>query len=370
MDLFQFNKEAPGGCLWKKDGYFIYNKLKDIVWQKFKDQYQMLMTPTIFDKAMWEATGHLSKYQEHIFYLQNSDKLLKPMNCPAHILEFKTHNYSYKNLPIRYFEFGQCFRREKTGGLSGLYRLNTFVQDDGHIICTEKHVIEEIQNFLQKSIEIYNILSIHDINFVIATCPKDGLGITKEHRDAENLLIKAMQLMNLKFDINAEDGAFYGPKIELHIKGVDKYWQCGTIQVDLFLAKNLNAYYIDQNNTRQYPLVLHRATLGSMERFIGIIIERGLPDILNPNLIAIININSHNLAYAHNIQHQLSEAQIDSKVLGSNEHFNIRKKTAIVKKFKYILVVGGKEEENNTINYEGQSISLSQFITNYFSKTI
>lgn len=361
MNLFSFPELCPGMPFWHPNGLILMKKLKEIVMKYFSD-YHEISTPEIYKNTLWKKTGHLDKYSEHMFLMKDCG--LKPMNCPGHMLFFNYEQRSYKCLPFRIFEFGSCFRNEDEGGLMGLKRVRKLIQDDGHIICSKDQIRDEIKTFLQKSFALYEELGFKNKYKVkIATKPKKSIGSISEWSRAEEVLLSVIRDMNIHFEVENGGGAFYGPKIELHIQDrMKRWWQCGTIQVDFFLANNMEISFINSNSEKETPIVLHRASLGSLERFIAILLEHYevLPAFLHPMPINILPIGSEYLEYAHEIQHKISP-HFRCQVLDTGSLAK-RIKISVESRTPYIIIVGKNEKDNHTLtlrNLDGSQSEVS-----------
>jgi threonyl-tRNA synthetase len=362
-----FLPEAPGQIVWSGYGLELINKLKKFVYDETAgEEFEQIKTPQLYHKKLWQATGHLKTYRENMFATEN-DLFLKPMNCPAHCLCFIRNIDSYRQLPYRYFEYGVCSRNEPAGSILGGKRAMQFHQDDGHIFCTIDQIAAEVVLFMKRAKKLYEKFGFKRMLVKIATRPGNYIGDIDSWNIAEKILQDTIQKNNYEFVIAPGEGAFYGPKIELHIlDGAGKLWQCGTIQVDFFLSKNLGATYRDSDNQKKHPIVLHRATLGSIERFLAIWLENSptfFPEI-NPYPVVIIPIGKANIDY---LTRFLSENKIKYKIDDSNAKIG-------EKKHKYKLVsrkiffVGPREAVDRKVSFYdgGKNISVSlEQIKNY-----
>ncbi|NDB45010.1 MAG: threonine--tRNA ligase, partial [Betaproteobacteria bacterium] len=308
LDLFHIDEHAPGLVFWHPKGWSVWQKVEQYMRAVYQDNgYQEVKGPQIIDKSLWEKTGHWDKYRDNMFTTESEkrDYALKPMNCPGHILIFKQGMKSYRDLPLRYGEFGQCHRNEPTGGLHGIMRVRGFTQDDGHIFCTEDQILAESVNFTTLLQKVYKDFGFTDIIYKVATRPAQRIGSDEIWDKAEHALMESLRASNCDFEIAPGDGAFYGPKIEYTLKdAIGRQWQCGTIQVDFSMAERLDAEYVGEDGNRHRPVMLHRAIVGSMERFIGILIEQhagALPVWLAPTQVVVCNITDSQADYCREI---------------------------------------------------------------------
>ena len=308
LDLFHIDEHAPGLVFWHPKGWSVWQKVEQYMRAVYQDNgYQEVKGPQIIDKSLWEKTGHWDKYRDNMFTTESEkrDYALKPMNCPGHILIFKQGMKSYRDLPLRYGEFGQCHRNEPTGGLHGIMRVRGFTQDDGHIFCTEDQILPESVNFTTLLQKVYKDFGFTDIIYKVATRPAQRIGSDEIWDKAEHALMESLRASNCQFEISPGDGAFYGPKIEYTLKdAIGRQWQCGTIQVDFSMAERLDAEYVGEDGNRHRPVMLHRAIVGSMERFIGILIEQhagALPVWLAPVQVVVCNITDSQADYCREI---------------------------------------------------------------------
>jgi len=353
MNLFHIQEEAVGSIFWHENGWFIYNQIKNYIRDvQSKYDYKEVNSPQLVRRELWERSGHWDNYRENMFCIDSEDSIpyaLKPMNCACHI-QIYNHQpdvISYKNLPIRYSEFGQCMRNEPSGSLSGLMRVRSFVQDDAHIFCMEEQIKDEVESFFKMAKEVYSHFGFHDIKIFLSGRPEQSAGSDEQWEKAEEALRDICEENRIDYEYVSGGGAFYGPKLEFMIKDKnDKEWQCGTIQVDFILPQRLNAKYSDKYGQLQNPVILHRAILGSFERFIGILLENfgfNLPNWLNPNLLAIVDISEKGFNLEMPILKEQYVIHRDKKDLRQ-----IIKKYA-EQKYQYILVYGKKEEESSEL---------------------
>ncbi|MEY4124791.1 MAG: Threonine--tRNA ligase, partial [Pseudomonadota bacterium] len=314
LDLFHIDEHAPGLVFWHPKGWSVWQKVEQYMRAVYQDNgYQEVKGPQIIDKSLWEKTGHWDKYRDNMFTTESEkrDYALKPMNCPGHILIFKQGMKSYRDLPLRYGEFGQCHRNEPTGGLHGIMRVRGFTQDDGHIFCTEDQILPESVNFTTLLQKVYQDFGFTDIIYKVATRPAQRIGSDEIWDKAEHALMESLRASNCDFEIAPGDGAFYGPKIEYTLKdAIGRQWQCGTIQVDFSMAERLDAEYVGEDGNRHRPVMLHRAIVGSMERFIGILIEQhagALPVWLAPIQVVVCNITDSQADYCREIAQKMQK---------------------------------------------------------------
>ncbi|WP_343128270.1 threonine--tRNA ligase [Buchnera aphidicola (Takecallis taiwana)] len=374
MRLYHKQKEAPGMIFWHHNGWIIFNELKKFVsMQLNKWNYQEVNTPIMLSKSLWNVSGHLENFFESIFFTHSDNKkyCIKPMNCPAHIQIFNKYLKSYRDLPVRIAEFGICHRNETSGALYGLMRLKSFTQDDAHIFCTQNQIQQEIVNCINMIIESYLVFGFKKIHIKFSTRPEKRIGTDEIWDKAELSLKYALSDSNLDFEYQHGEGAFYGPKIEFILEDyLNRLWQCGTIQLDFYLPDRFGSYYIDDNNNRKIPIMIHRAILGSIERFIGILLEQysGLmPVWLSPIQVMLININDNHSQYVIDLAAKLCKLNIRVRYNIKNEKINLKIRKYIVEKIPYILICGDQEIRNNQIsvrdrNNETTIMSIKDFI--------
>ena len=360
LDLFHIDEHAPGLVFWHPKGWSVWQKVEQYMRAVYQDNgYQEVKGPQIIDKSLWEKTGHWDKYRENMFTTESEkrDYALKPMNCPGHILIFKQGLKSYRDLPLRYGEFGQCHRNEPTGGLHGIMRVRGFTQDDGHIFCTEDQILPESVNFTTLLQKVYKDFGFTNIIYKVATRPAQRIGSDEIWDKAEHALMESLRASNCDFEISPGDGAFYGPKIEYTLKdAIGRQWQCGTIQVDFSMAERLDAEYVGEDGNRHRPVMLHRAIVGSMERFIGILIEQhagALPVWLAPIQLVVCNITDSQADYCREIAHKMQKLagnqglRVDLDLRNEKITYKIREHS--LQKPPYILVAGDKEKAAGTV---------------------
>ena len=351
LDLFHIDEHAPGLVFWHPKGWTVWQEVEQYMRQVYRrNGYQEVKGPQIIDKTLWEKTGHWDKYRENMFTTESEkrDYALKPMNCPGHILIFKQGIKSYRDLPLRYGEFGQCHRNEPSGGLHGIMRVRGFTQDDGHIFCTEDQILAECDTFTKVLKKVYADFGFSSILYKVSTRPAARIGSDELWDKAEQALIDSLRHSGCEFVISEGDGAFYGPKIEYTLKdAIGREWQCGTIQVDFNLAERLDAEFVDEDGQRKRPVILHRAIVGSMERFIGILIEQhagALPTWLAPVQVAVLNITDAQADYCREITKSLENQGLRVALDLRNEKITYKIREFSLQKVPYLLVVGDKEK--------------------------
>ena len=351
LDLFHIDEHAPGLVFWHPKGWTVWQEVEQYMRQVYRrNGYQEVKGPQIIDKTLWEKTGHWDKYRENMFTTESEkrDYALKPMNCPGHILIFKQGIKSYRDLPLRYGEFGQCHRNEPSGGLHGIMRVRGFTQDDGHIFCTEDQILAECDTFTKVLKKVYADFGFNSILYKVSTRPAARIGSDELWDKAEQALIDSLRQSGCEFVISEGDGAFYGPKIEYTLKdAIGREWQCGTIQVDFNLAERLDAEFVDEDGQRKRPVILHRAIVGSMERFIGILIEQhagALPTWLAPVQVAVLNITDAQADYCREITKSLENQGLRVALDLRNEKITYKIREFSLQKVPYLLVVGDKEK--------------------------
>ncbi len=352
LDLFHMQDEAPGMVFWHPKGWSIWQEIEHYMRRMFLDYgYQEVKTPTVMDKTLWEKSGHWQNYRDNMFTTssENRDYAVKPMNCPGHIQIFNHALHSYRDLPLRLAEFGSCHRNEPSGSLHGLMRVRGFTQDDAHIFCTEEQIKDEVAKFIVMLFKAYQDFGFKDVLVKLSTRPEKRVGSDETWDKAESALKAALVENKLEFDLQPGEGAFYGPKIEFTLKdSLSRLWQCGTIQLDFNLPERLGAEYVTEDNSRKHPVMLHRAIVGSMERFIGILIEHysgAMPLWLAPTQAVILNIADAHASYASKVMDELKKNHIrcDSDLRNEKITYKIREHS--LQKIPYLLIVGEKEME-------------------------
>ncbi len=356
LDLFHIQEEAPGMIFWHDAGLSIYHTIEQYIRAKLQtNNYQEVRTPQLVDKTLWEKSGHWDKFRDDMFTVDsdNREYAVKPMNCPCHVQIYNQGLKSYRDLPLRMAEFGSCHRNEPSGTLHGLMRLRNFIQDDAHIFCTEEQVQSEVSEFIDLLYEVYADFGFTDIIIKLSTRPEKRVGSDDVWDKSEKALEDALNAKNLDWDLQPGEGAFYGPKIEFSLKDcLDRVWQCGTIQVDFSMPDRLDAQYIAEDGSRQSPVMLHRAILGSLERFIGILIEEyagKFPVWLAPTQVVLMSITDKNDEYVASIAKILQKQGIRVKLDLRNEKIGFKIREHTLKRIPYLVVIGDKEVENNEL---------------------
>ena len=350
LDLFHLQDEAPGMVFWHPKGWAVWQQVEQYMRRVYQDNgYLEVKCPQIVDRTLWEKTGHWQNYRENMFTTESEkrDYAIKPMNCPGHIQVFNTGLRSYRDLPLRYGEFGSCHRNESSGALHGIMRVRGFTQDDGHIFCTEDQIQPEVTAFNALVRKVYADFGFHDIVVKLALRPEKRIGEDEVWDKAETALREGLKASGLAWDELPGEGAFYGPKIEFHIKdAIGRSWQCGTIQVDFSMPRRLDAEYVGEDNARHTPVMLHRAILGSLERFIGILIENyagALPLWLAPVQAVVLNISEKQAEYAENVAKTLRAAGFRTECDLRNEKITYKIREHSLNRLPYQIVVGDKE---------------------------
>lgn len=356
LDLFHFQEEAPGLIFWHARGWALWQQVEQYMRRVYQDNdYQEVKAPQLLDRSLWEKSGHWSKYKENMFTTESENRYyaLKPMNCPGHIQIFNSAVRSYRDLPIRYGEFGACHRNEPSGSLHGLMRVRGFTQDDGHIFCTEDQILSECTAYTKLVQKVYADYGFTDISYKIATRPEKRIGDDATWDKAEKALMDALDASGIKYDILPGEGAFYGPKIEYHLRdSLGRGWQCGTIQVDFQMPARLGAEYVTESNGRATPVMLHRAIVGSLERIIGMLLEHyagQLPPWLAPVQVAVANITDDQADYAKEVVSMLKKAGLRAEADLRNGKITYKIRELSLQKLPYILVVGAKEKAEGKV---------------------
>ena len=360
LDLFHIDEHSPGTVFWHPKGWTVWQGVEQYMRKVYQDNgYQEVKGPQILDKGLWEKTGHWDKYRDNMFTTESEkrDYALKPMNCPGHIIIFNQGIKSYRDLPLRYGEFGQCHRNEPTGGLHGIMRVRAFTQDDGHIFCTEEMILPECVAYTTLLQKVYADFGFKNIIYKVATRPEARIGSDESWDKAEHALMESLRLSGCEFEISPGDGAFYGPKIEYTLKdAIGRQWQCGTMQVDFSMPERLGAEYVGEDGARHNPVMLHRAIVGSLERFIGILIEEhagALPTWLAPVQVALLNITDAQADYCREIAAKLKKSlpNQELRVITDlrNEKITRKIREHSMQKLPYILVAGDKEKEAGAV---------------------
>ncbi|MCG3461771.1 threonine--tRNA ligase [Xenorhabdus bovienii] len=374
LDLYHMQEEAPGMAFWHNDGWTIFRELETFARVKLKEyHYQEVKGPFMMDRILWEKTGHWENYKEHMFTTssENREYCVKPMNCPGHVQIFNQGLKSYRDLPLRMAEFGSCHRNEPSGALHGLMRVRGFTQDDAHIFCTEDQIHQEVSSCIKMIYDVYNTFGFEKIVVKLSTRPEKRIGTDKQWDEAEADLAEALKQSGIEFEYQPGEGAFYGPKIEFTLYDcLDRAWQCGTVQLDFSLPARLNASYVGENNERKVPVMIHRAVLGSLERFIGILTEEYagfFPTWLAPQQVVVMNITDGQADYVQELVKKLQDAGIRAKADLRNEKIGFKIREHTLRRVPYMLVCGDKEVESGKISVRTRrgkdlgSINVSEF---------
>jgi threonyl-tRNA synthetase len=374
FDLFHTQEEAPGMVFWHEKGWVIYQQIEQFIREKLRvNGYGEVKTPQLVDRSLWEKSGHWDKFGAMIFttHSEHRDYAIKPMNCPCHVQIYNQGIKSYRDLPIRIAEFGSCHRNEPSGTLHGLMRVRNFVQDDAHIFCTENQIQEEVSVFIDMLFSIYKDFGFEEVIMKLSTRPENRVGDDSVWDKAETALELALNNKGLKWDLQPGEGAFYGPKIEFSLKDcIGRVWQCGTIQVDFSMPGRLGATYIAEDGSKQVPVMLHRAILGSLERFLGILIEEyagTFPVWLSPVQVMVINIADRHADYASIIMRDLEQQGIRVKIDLRNEKIGFKIREHSMQRVPYLVIIGDKELEEKNITVRTQkgedlgSLSITDF---------
>ena len=356
LDLYHMQEEAPGMVFWHNDGWTIFRELETFIRGKLKEyDYQEVKGPFMMDRVLWERSGHWEKYAQAMFTTQseNREYAIKPMNCPGHVQIFNQGLKSYRDLPLRMAEFGSCHRNEPSGSLHGLMRVRGFTQDDAHIFCTEEQIMEEVSACIRMVYDVYGTFGFENIVVKLSTRPEQRIGSDEAWDRAEAALAEALELNGLKYDLQPGEGAFYGPKIEFTLHDcLDRAWQCGTVQLDFALPGRLGATYVGEDNERHVPVMIHRAILGSLERFIGILTEEYagfFPTWLAPTQAVVMNITDNQADYAVKVAKALNDAGLRAKADLRNEKIGFKIREHTLKRVPFMLVCGDKEVEAGKI---------------------
>ena len=375
QDLFHFQEEAPGLVFWHPRGWTLYNTIRDYIRSKLAEKgYREINTPLLLDRSLWENSGHWDKFHADMFTTssENRDYAIKPMNCPGHIQVFNQGLKSYRDLPLRFSEFGSCHRNEASGTLHGLMRVRGFIQDDAHIFCSEAQIQQEVSDFIDLLFEVYGDFGFHEVIMKLSTRPDNRVGDDAAWDKAEEALEQALDARGEDWDLQPGEGAFYGPKIDFSLKdSIGRVWQCGTIQADFSMPGRLGAQYVDDNSDRQVPVMLHRAILGSLERFIGIIIEHyagSFPLWLAPVQVVVASITQHQADYARSVARVMTDHGFRVNTDLRNETINLKIREHALQRVPYQLIIGAREVEGNTVavrTRDGKDLgvlSLADFI--------
>ncbi len=368
LELFHMQEEAPGMVFWHPKGWVIWQQVEQYMREIFRNHgYLEIRTPSVLDKGLWERSGHWENFRDNMFITQSEERefAVKPMNCPGHVQVFKQGLKSYRELPLRLAEFGSCHRNEPSGALHGIMRVRAFTQDDAHIFCAESQVQDEAVKFIDLLQKVYSDFGFQEVLVKLSTRPKKRVGTEEQWDKAEAALQSALEKKNLPWDVQPGEGAFYGPKIEFSLKdSIGRVWQCGTLQLDFSMPERLGAEYVAEDNFRRTPVMLHRAILGSVERFIGIIIEHyagALPVWLSPDQAAVLNISDGQADYARKVAEELRGHGIRAFADLRNEKITYKIREHSLKKLPYQIIVGDKEVAAQTVAVRARSgIDLGQ----------
>ena len=377
LDLFHMQDTSPGMVFWHAKGWSIWLEIENYLRQKSLDYgYDEIKTPTVLDKELWKSSGHWDNYHENMFTTasENREYAVKPMNCPGHVQIFNNNLHSYRDLPLRLAEFGSCHRNEPSGALHGLLRVRGFTQDDAHIFCTEEQIKSEVKDFSKMLYEVYSAFGFDNVLVMLSTRPEKRVGTDDIWEKAELALEDALKETGIEYTLQEGEGAFYGPKIEYSLKdSLGRIWQCGTIQLDFNLPERLGAEYISEDNSRKNPVMLHRAIVGSMERFIGILIEHYagfMPLWLSPVQAIVLNIADAHSDYAKQVTESLRQNNIRCNSDLRNEKITYKIREHSIQRVPYILVVGDREKETGQVSVRNQkgedlgSMSLDALLKN------
>ena len=368
LDLFHLQDNAPGLVFWHPKGWTIWQQVEQYLRRVYLEAgYFEIKCPQILDRSLWERSGHWEHYKDNMFTTasENREYAVKPMNCPGHVQVFNSDLRSYRDLPLRYGEFGSCHRNESSGSLHGLLRVRGFTQDDGHIFCTEDQIQDEVYSFTQKLLEVYTDFGFDQVIYRLSTRPQNRVGSDESWDKAEAALSEALNRSGVSWELLPGEGAFYGPKIEYSLKdSLGRIWQCGTIQVDFNMPVRLGAEYVGEDNSRRHPVMLHRAIVGSLERFIGILIENhagAMPTWLAPAQVAVASITQGQADYAHSVAKMLQSQGVRTQLDLRNDKISFKIRELSLQKIPYILVVGDQEKASGQVAVRargGQSLGV------------
>jgi len=383
LDLFHIQDNAPGMVFWHPKGWSLWQEIENYMRKKFMEyNYQEIKTPTVLDKSLWEKSGHWDNYHENMFVTssENRDYAVKPMNCPGHVQVFNHDLHSYRELPLRLAEFGSCHRNEPSGALHGLMRVRGFTQDDAHIFCTEEQILDEVVSFNKMLMETYHDFGFDDIEVKLSTRPEKRVGSDTVWDQSEKALEAALKATGLAYEVQPGEGAFYGPKIEYVLRdSLNRLWQCGTIQLDFNLPVRLNAEYVDEHSNKKNPVMLHRAIVGSMERFIGILIEHyagKFPVWLAPTQVVVMNISDAQSKYVTDVVDFLKKNDIRCESDLRNEKITYKIREHSISRIPFLLVIGDREMENKQVAVRTQQgedlgvMNLQDFVDTLSNKIL
>lgn len=368
LDLFHMQEEAPGMVFWHPKGWILWQQIEQYMRQILNQNgYLEIRTPLVLDRALWECSGHWENFRENMFVTESEERsfAIKPMNCPGHVQVFNQGLRSYRELPLRLAEFGSCHRNEASGALHGLMRVRAFTQDDAHIFCAEEHIQDEVMQFIDLLLRVYKDFGFHEVLVKLSTRPEKSVGTEEQWDKAEKALRTALNHKQLDWQLQPGEGAFYGPKIEFSLKdSIGRVWQCGTLQLDFSMPDRLGAVYISEDNFKKIPVMLHRAILGSLERFIGILIENyagALPLWLAPIQIVVLNISKNQIDYAKRVVDELKCHGIRAESDLRNEKINYKIREHSLQKLPYQIIIGDAEVTREVVSVRGrQNIDLGQ----------
>jgi len=382
LDLFHFQEEAPGMVFWHNDGWTIFKELEAYMRRVLKkNNYQEVKAPMVIDRSLWEKSGHWDKYHADMFITESENRVyaIKPMNCPGHIQIFNQGLKSYRDLPLRIAEFGSCHRNESSGSLHGLMRVRGFTQDDAHIFCGENQIQSEVSDLIDTIYQVYSDFGFNKLQIELSTRPENRVGSDEIWDIAEEALEKAMRSKGIEFKVNPGDGAFYGPKIDFSLRDcLDRVWQCGTVQLDFSMPRRLGAEYIGEDGQKHVPVMLHRAILGSLERFIGILIEEyagKMPTWLSPTQAVVLNITDNQAEFCKEVSQILNNQGFRVKSDLRNEKIGFKIREHTLSRVPYLLVVGDREVENRQVavrNRDGEDLGVMSIeqLTEHLSQDV
>jgi threonyl-tRNA synthetase len=361
MDLFHIQQESPGMVFWHPNGWAIYQLIQDYVRKKYREYgYKQISTPQMVDSSLWQKSGHLDKFSDNMFIVESENRTyaLKPMNCPCHVQVYNYDLRSYKDLPLRLAEMGSCHRSEPSGTLHGLMRVRNFIQDDGHIFCTEQQVAIEVKNFIEQITVVYKDFGFENFNIRFSTRPDSRVGSDDVWDHAEGVLQEVLEKSEHIWEVCPKEGAFYGPKLEFVLKDcLNRSWQCGTIQLDFLMPERLGATYVDSTGGKKIPVMIHRAMLGSLERFIGILLEHNagcLPVWLASTQLVVASVTEDSIDYVNNLVHKLNSLGFRVFADIRQEKIGLKIREHSIKRVPFIAICGKKELENNTVALRSQ----------------
>ncbi|HBS42543.1 MAG TPA: threonine--tRNA ligase, partial [Oceanospirillales bacterium] len=375
-DLFHLQEEAPGMVFWHPNGWTMWQVLEQYMRKVQQDAgYKEIKTPQVVDRALWEKSGHWEHYSDAMFVTESEKRTyaVKPMNCPCHIQVFNQGLKSYRELPLRLAEFGSCHRNEPSGALHGIMRVRGFTQDDAHIFCSRSQIRREAADFIKLTLDVYRDFGFDDVEMKLSTRPEGRIGDDALWDEAEAALEDALNEAGLKWELQPGEGAFYGPKIEFSLRDcLNRVWQCGTIQLDFMLPERLGAQFVDEDGERKTPVMLHRAILGSFERFVGILIEHyagAMPPWLAPQQVSVLNITDNQAEYCENLAKKLKSLGFRAEADLRNEKIGFKIREHTINRVPYLLVVGDKEKETGSVAVRTRkgddlgTLSLEDFIS-------